>query len=130
MGVSEGLAWEWSNRRSETLEPLERLGETWWLGLRLARGVDPVSALLTAGLEPDRVDDPARSRALELVEQGLLDRAPNPGPAGSPGAPAGERFRLTPRGLPLADAVAREFLGSERTDPEQPGEARAAGDLG
>lgn len=83
----------------ETPEPVQRLGETWWLGLRLAEGLDPARARETAGWErPD--DDPAPELAARLVEQGLL-------------AAAGGRFRLTERGLPLADAVARAFLALE-----------------
>ena len=45
--------------------------------------------------------DPARERALELVEQGLLEHARG-------------RFRLTERGWPLADAVAARFLEESR----------------
>ena len=83
---------------SERLGPDGRLGETWWLGLRLAEGVDPGEARATAGLAglaPER--DPALLRARELAGEGLLEER------------AG-RFRLTRRGLPLADAVARSFL--------------------
>lgn len=83
-------AWE------ETLAPAERLGETWWLGLRTRRGVDPEQARNTAGL--DGSEDPALGRARQLEEQGLLERM-------------GGCYRLTPRGWPLADAVAASFLG-------------------
>jgi oxygen-independent coproporphyrinogen-3 oxidase len=86
---------------SETLEPDARLGETWWLGLRTTRGVDPSEARATSGVSeaPDR----AEQLAARLAEEGLLDLA------------AG-RYRLTARGLPLADAVAAEFLAV----PSQP----------
>jgi hypothetical protein len=76
-----------------------RLGETWWLGLRRAIGVDPSEARKAALLAPD--DDTTERAPLataeRLVELGLLEQL-------------GARYRLTPRGLPVADAVAREFL--------------------
>jgi coproporphyrinogen III oxidase-like Fe-S oxidoreductase len=75
---------------------LHRLGETWWLGLRRSVGVDPGEALLTAGLDGG-VDDPAPGLARELEQQGLLEEADG-------------RWRLTDRGWPLADGVARKFL--------------------
>lgn len=81
----------------EQLEPLERLGETWWLGLRLESGVDPDVARRTAGCASDAID-PAQTVADRLLGLGFLERR------------AG-RYRLTQRGLPLADALAREFLG-------------------
>jgi len=80
----------------EHLEPLARLGETWWLGLRTARGIDPALARRTAGWDEEG-PDPALGRAEELTRDGLLERR-------------GERFRLTRAGLPLADAVAARFL--------------------
>jgi oxygen-independent coproporphyrinogen-3 oxidase len=85
-------AWE------ETPEPVARLGETWWLGLRLAEGLEPAAARERAGyqLDADR-EDPALAVAGPLAEGGLLELA-------------GGRYRLTERGLPVADAVAREFL--------------------
>lgn len=89
---SEGHATLWR----EQLEPLHRLGETWWLGLRRSVGVDPAEALLAAGLDGG-VDDPAPGLARELEQQGLLEEADG-------------RWRLTDRGLPLADGVARKFL--------------------
>ncbi len=81
-------------------EPTEgaRLAESWWLGLRLAEGVEPTEARASAGFE--RGEDPALSIAEELVGLDLLERS------------AEGRYRLTPRGLPLADAVARKFLDS------------------
>ena len=88
----EGHATLWR----EQLDPLHRLGETWWLGLRRSAGVDPMEALLAAGLD-GTVDDPAPGLAQELEQQGLLENV------------AG-RWRLTDRGWPLADGVARKFL--------------------
>jgi oxygen-independent coproporphyrinogen-3 oxidase len=85
-------AWE------ETPPPAARLGETWWLGLRLREGLDPREARSRAGVgEATLPGEPELEIARRLEEQGLLDRD-------------GARFRLSPRGLPLADAVAREFL--------------------
>jgi oxygen-independent coproporphyrinogen-3 oxidase len=93
------LAWQ------ETLAPLARLGETWWLGLRLAEGVDPRAARRTAGIAPESADgDPALALAGELTGMGLLERAVAKG--------RGPRFRLTARGLELADAVATRFLAA------------------
>lgn len=92
-------ACEWS----EELPALGRLGETWWLGLRTARGVVPSQAREIAGL--DRADaDPAEALAEELSRQGHLERA-------------GAAWRLSPQGLPLADAVARLFLDPARRRP-------------
>ncbi|MCZ6597487.1 MAG: radical SAM family heme chaperone HemW [Planctomycetota bacterium] len=82
-------AWE------ETLPPRERLGETWWLGLRLVEGVEPARARRTAGFED--AADPAQAIARRLAADGLLQEQDG-------------RFRLSHRGLPLGDAVAREFL--------------------
>lgn len=79
----------------ETLEPRARLGETWWLGLRLLEGLDPNRARETAGwTEPD---DPCNAEATKLIDEGLLERA-------------GARIRLTPKGLHLADHIGRRFL--------------------
>ena len=89
--TGEAEAW------AESPEPLQRLGETWWLGLRLAEGLEPARARRTAGWD-ETLPDPALPVAERLAGQGLLERG-------------GERWRLTPRGLPLADGVAREFLG-------------------
>ncbi len=81
----------------ETPDELARLGETWWLGLRTADGVDPRQALKTAGAG-QAGEAAAASTALVLCEQGLLE-------------PSGDgRYRLTVAGLPLADGVARKFL--------------------
>lgn len=80
----------------EQLDPLHRLGETWWLGLRRSAGVHPGEALLAAGIDGG-VHDPAPSLAQELEQQGLMEAV-------------GGRWRLTDRGWPLADGVARKFL--------------------
>ncbi len=80
----------------EQLPPLERLGETWWLGLRMSKGIDPLEARRVAGLDVDQ-SDPARETAEALAQQGFLELHQG-------------RFRLTSRGLPVADALAREFL--------------------
>ena len=100
-------AWE------ERLEPLARLGETWWLGLRRVEGVDPAEARQTAGLEArleagleagdgaglaaEGEADPCLAEARRLAAEGVLEER-------------GGRFALTARGLPLADWVARKFL--------------------
>lgn len=85
-------ATEWS----EEPEERARLAETWWLGLRLRRGVDPALAARAAGASPEARDDAVRLAAT-LVEQGLLEEFEG-------------RVRLSASGLPLADAVARHFL--------------------
>jgi oxygen-independent coproporphyrinogen-3 oxidase len=82
----------------EEPEPLARLGETWWLGLRLQRGLNPEEARARAGLPAD-FDDPMPAVVETLIGQGLLERD-------------ADRLRLSPAGLPLADHVARQFLGA------------------
>jgi putative oxygen-independent coproporphyrinogen III oxidase len=95
-GYVEGIAGAGSAEAwSETLDPVRRLGETWWLGLRLGAGVDPREALETAGMTG--ADDPALPIARGLVAAGLLQCS-------------GKRYRLTERGLPLADHVAARFI--------------------
>lgn len=84
-----------ANAWTETLEPAARLGETWWLGLRRSRGVDPSEARQAAGFVGDT--DPAIGTAETMVGYGLLELE-------------GPRYRLTEQGLPVADRVAREFL--------------------
>jgi oxygen-independent coproporphyrinogen-3 oxidase len=91
--VEAAAAWR------ERLDPLERLGETWWLGLRTRAGVDPAQARSRAGLVAD-TPDPAEETAQRLLSLDLLERTD-----------AG-RYRLTGRGWPLADAVSREFVRS------------------
>lgn len=90
----------------ETLSPRARLGETWWLGLRLTEGVDPSRARNTAAWEGP--GDPAEELAHGLVAEGLLERE-------------AERFRLSDRGRPLADHVGRRFLVTPEEAPGKPG---------
>ena len=78
----------------ETPDPATRLGETWWLGLRTRAGVDPVVARGTAGIDGP---DPTEGIRRELVSQGFLEERAS-------------RFRLSPRGWPVADAIARRLL--------------------
>lgn len=95
-GASAESIAEWR----EEPEPRARLGESWWLGLRRAVGVDPAEARAAASFDLERDgggDDPAVPVAERMAEQGLLERSD-------------ARFRLTERGRPLADGVAREFL--------------------
>ncbi len=80
---------------SETLEPLHRLAETWWLGLRTTSGVDPARARRTAGFET--AHDPAVALAEALGRERVLELDEG-------------RWRLTDAGLPLADAVGARFL--------------------
>ena len=89
----EGQARAWS----ETPEPQARLAETWWLGLRLAEGLSPAEARLRAQLPADE-PDPTAPVLERLLHDGLIE-------------PVGERWRLSERGLPLADHVAKRFLG-------------------
>ncbi len=87
-----------------------RLAETWWLGLRLAEGVDPAEAREAAGCpELGEADDPAREIASRLARGGHLERR-------------GVRWSLSSESIPLADAVAARFLN------EIPNAARAARD--
>ena len=82
----------------EEPEALARLGETWWLGLRLARGLSIEEALRRSDA-PEGLVDPMPAVVETLLGQGLLERS------------AG-RLRLSPSGLPLADHVARQFLAA------------------
>ncbi|MEZ6017125.1 MAG: radical SAM family heme chaperone HemW [Planctomycetota bacterium] len=92
--AASGQALDWR----EELAPLARLGETWWLGLRLAAGVEPSEARATARLElTPGAPDPALAIAEEHRALGLLERVDG-------------RYRLTSAGLPVADGVARQFL--------------------
>ncbi|QDV10107.1 Oxygen-independent coproporphyrinogen-III oxidase-like protein [Planctomycetes bacterium Poly30] len=77
-----------------------RLAETWWLGLRLTEGVNPERARETAGLT-DAEEDPHLATAHLLIDQGFLETQLRDGAT---------YYRLTASGLPLADAVARQFL--------------------
>jgi coproporphyrinogen III oxidase-like Fe-S oxidoreductase len=73
----------------------QRVAETWGVGVRLHDGVDPAAAGGTAGI--DELEDPAIPIAQELATMGLLEEREG-------------RHRLTPKGLPLADWVAKRFL--------------------
>lgn len=79
----------------EEADDRTRLAESWWLGLRLAEGLTALEARARARFEGD--DSAALRTARELVDQGLL-RVDD------------DRYRLTDRGLPLGDWVARRFL--------------------
>ncbi|NOT29105.1 MAG: radical SAM family heme chaperone HemW [Planctomycetes bacterium] len=81
-------AWE------ETPPAPVRLGETWWLGLRTRAGVEPLEALRIADFSGP---DPTASLRQTLSEQGFIEDS------------AG-RQRLTRRGWPVADAIARRML--------------------
>ena len=81
----------------EALPPLARLGETWWLGLRLAEGLSPAEARVRARYFEE--GDPLLAIAEHALAEGVLARE-------------GERYRLSPRGVPLADWVARRFLAA------------------
>ena len=89
---SQGQAVNWQ----ESPAARARLGETWWLGLRLSEGIDPALARIRAGWDSS-AEDPALAIAARLEQQGLLLRQ-------------GARVRLSERALPLADYVGREFL--------------------
>lgn len=88
---------EGSDTRAWAEEPDERtrLAESWWLGLRLADGLSAADARARAAFEGD--DIAARSLAERLEQDGLLERHE-------------DRWKLSSRGLPLADWVARRFL--------------------
>ncbi len=90
--AQHALAWE------EELEARARLGETWWLGLRLAEGLSSTQARARAAFPADAVD-PMPAIAAGLAAQGLLEHTQ-------------DRWRLSPAGLPLADWVARQFLAA------------------
>jgi oxygen-independent coproporphyrinogen III oxidase len=94
--TNAGHATAWDER----LDPASRLAETWWLGLRLAKGLEPARARRTAGFTED--EDPAIPIAEGFESSGHLERL-----SGSRGE---DRWRLTEKGLPLADAIASKFL--------------------
>lgn len=92
--ANDGSAGAWD----ETPDDLTRLGETWWLGLRLAEGLTAEQARKRAGLSPCAAEqDPALVIAHRLGAQGWLDERDGV-------------WRTSARGLPLSDAIAREFL--------------------
>ncbi|MBM3989873.1 MAG: radical SAM family heme chaperone HemW [Planctomycetes bacterium] len=87
-----------------------RLGESWWLGLRRTEGLSALEAWTRAGLTDWRPEaDPALDIARRSSEQGWLEQI-------------GERWALTQRGWPLADAVAREFLRLGQLNQPAPAE--------
>lgn len=88
----DALAW------SEEPPALARLGETWWLGLRLGEGLSAAQARARARF-PASDPDPMLAVAERLAQQGLLEAS-------------GELWRLSTAGLPLADWVARQFLAA------------------
>ena len=83
-------AWE------ETPDPAVRLGETWWLGLRTRAGLTPAEACRRAGWVGA---DPTEGERAALERQGFLEQADG-------------AVRLTPRGWPVADAIARRLLSA------------------
>lgn len=92
--AERGHALEWS----ETPGGWARLGETWWLGLRLTEGLSAAEAWSRAGLDSETSSmDPSSPIVRSMLEQGWLEAA-------------GERWCLSQNGWPVADAVAREFL--------------------
>jgi len=107
-----GAAW------SERLAPPARLAETWWLGLRLAEGVDPAAARARAGGGAGGIaeaDDPTTPLVRELLEDGWLRRGEGP------------RVALSERGLPVADAIASRFLRLAPSRSGAPGRSTPAG---
>jgi oxygen-independent coproporphyrinogen-3 oxidase len=93
---------------SEEPSAWSRLGETWWLGLRLTDGLAPEEAWRRAGLSGWTADlDPALEIASTARDHGWLELE-------------GERWRLTQKGWPLADAVAREFLRLSQSNRPSP----------
>ncbi|MDZ4774023.1 MAG: radical SAM family heme chaperone HemW [Planctomycetota bacterium] len=81
----------------ETPSGAARLFETWWLGLRLSDGLSADEARSRAHFTGS--DDPAVPIAESLVVDGLVEVVH-------------DRYRLTARGLPLADYVAKRFLAA------------------
>lgn len=94
----------------ESLPGWARLGETWWLGLRLTEGLTAEDAWVRAGLSGWSASlDPALETARWAEEHGWLEQREG-------------RWRLTRKGLPVADAVAREFLKLATSDRPTPAE--------
>jgi oxygen-independent coproporphyrinogen-3 oxidase len=91
--LERGHALEWC----EELSPAARLAETWWLGLRLRKGLTPEEARQRSGFKA--LDDPALIVAQQLHGQELLELENG-------------RYRLSERGRPLADSVASEFFSA------------------
>lgn len=82
----------------EEPEPRSRLGETWWLGLRLGSGLSAEEARERAAFPPGEVD-PMPAVVERLTAQGLVEQRSG-------------RVCLSRAGLPLADYVARQFLAA------------------
>jgi oxygen-independent coproporphyrinogen-3 oxidase len=82
---------------TETPGPLARLGETWWLGLRLAEGLTADEALDRAVARGPNGSARTAATVERMAAEGWLEQVRG-------------RWRLSAAGLPLADAVAREFL--------------------
>ena len=96
-------AWEAAIERGELpaidverLSPAQRAGEYLMLGLRLAAGVSDVDFAARFDRSLQEAFGPTIDR---YVRVGMLDRADG-------------RLRLTPAGIPVADAIAAEFLTS------------------
>jgi oxygen-independent coproporphyrinogen-3 oxidase len=99
--IERELPAEWE----ETLDPRSSLTETWWLGLRLAEGVVPEQARRVARFAVS--SDPAEELARSLAADGWLERVD-------------DAYRLSPRGIPLADALAERFLALSSHDQPAP----------
>jgi oxygen-independent coproporphyrinogen-3 oxidase len=92
----------------EALPAWARLGETWWLGLRLSEGLRAEDAWTRANLEGwDAARDPALDTARWAESHGWMEQVDG-------------RWRLARKGWPVADAVAREFLKLATTDRPPP----------
>jgi oxygen-independent coproporphyrinogen-3 oxidase len=96
-------AWE------EELAPRARLGESWWLGLRLASGVCPAALRESVGLS--EAEDTCLPKARALLDQGLLEEVP---PAELPPA------ELPPAELPPAELPPAELPPAELPPAELP----------
>ncbi len=80
------------------LPPREQAAEALLMGLRLAEGIDPAALAQRFGLPVEALIEP---RKLALYEaQGLVRRA-------------GPRLAVTPRGMPLLDALLPELVALE-----------------
>jgi oxygen-independent coproporphyrinogen-3 oxidase len=95
--ATAGHATQW---RDEP-DPGTRLAEGWWLGLRLAEGLDPAEVRAASFWGGDPADDPALAVAREMVDLGHLEVHEEAGST---------RYALTTKGRPVADAIAVQFL--------------------
>ena len=73
--------------------------------MRLSAGVDPVAARGVAGLRPE--EDVCVPVARRLAAEGLL-------------LEDGGNWKLTPRGLELADAISKELLTAGQGESDAP----------